>query len=254
MASSITSGSQWIRQFHRRPHHQYRLVCFPHAGGSASYYFPVSRMARPDIEVLALQYPGRQDRRHEKPVDDVGELADGVSGALLNWLDHPFAFFGHSMGAIVAFEVARRLQRMGHAPPVILFASARRAPSRHRHEDVHLRDDAGLIAELRRLGGTDPRVLADAELLATILPMTRSDYRAIETYRCLPGEPLSCPITVLVGDRDPQVTIAEASAWADQTTDRFELKVLPGGHFYLEQQAAAVMDIIHSAIASSSVQ
>ncbi len=223
------------------------MLCFPHAGGSASYYFQLSQSLSPGIEVLAVQYPGRQDRRHEPCIDSIQDLADHISGALSPWADRPLAFFGHSMGAIVAFEVARRFQGHAAAVPSRLFASGRRAPSRHRDEDIHLRDDDGVVAELRRVGGTDQRVLDDNELRAVILPVTRCDYRANETYAWAPGPLLDCPITALVGESDPHVTIDEAAAWGDHCAGEFDLRVFPGGHFYLD---ACMPDVIETISAS----
>jgi pyochelin biosynthetic protein PchC len=252
MTSFGGEDGRWIRRFHQSPESDVRLVCFPHAGGAASYYFPLSRSLAPHVEALAVQYPGRQDRRTEPCVENVVELATRIHEALKPWTGRPFAFFGHSMGAIVAFEVARRLREHGETGPMWLFASGRRAPSRSRADNVHLRNDAGVVAELRRMGSTDPRVLDDDELLATILPATRSDYRAIETYSYTPGPSLECPVDALVGDSDPQTTIAEAAAWGEHSTGKFELRVFSGGHFYLDAHRSAVVDAICTALAGAA--
>jgi len=236
---------RWIRSFATGGSGAMRLVCFPHAGGSASYFFPYARAFGPDVDVLPLQYPGRQDRRREGFIDNIAELADRISVALLSDVPAPFAFFGHSMGAVLAFEVARRLRDRSAVEPVALFLSGRRAPDRRRtDDDVHRRPDEGLLAELRRVAGTDPRVLADPELRAALLPVTRNDYRAIETYRYEPGPPLDVPITVLIGDADPTSTVAEAAGWQAYTTAAFDLRVFPGGHFYLDSARAAVAGTI----------
>jgi surfactin synthase thioesterase subunit len=222
-----------------------RLVAFPHAGGAATYWFPMSRALQPDIEVLSVQYPGRQDRRAEKPIDNLLVLAERIAEVLRPWLDGPTAFFGHSMGASLAYEVARILERRGETPPLVqLFASGRRAPARLRPESVHLRDDHGLVAEIRRLSGTDDGVLNDAELLRMVLPAIRSDYRAIETYRPPAGPVLGCPITAFTGDVDPQVSYEEALAWREHTTGAFDIQVFSGGHFYLADQQEAVLEEI----------
>jgi surfactin synthase thioesterase subunit len=242
MASPDDHESRWIRRFHPAPGARVRLVCFPHAGGSASYYFPMSCLAPPWIEVWAVQYPGRQDRRHEPLVPDIADLSEAMCAVFADALDGPFAFFGHSMGATLAFEVAVRLQRRG-IRPLWFFASGRRAPSRRRSGAIHLLDDAGLLAELRQAGGTDQRVLDDEELLATILPVVRNDYRAIENYAWLPGPALDCPTTVLVGESDPQTTLDEAEAWADHVTGPCDVQVFPGGHFYLEEKSGVLETI-----------
>jgi len=222
-----------------------RLVCFPHAGGSASFYVPFARSLPADVDVLAVQYPGRQDRRADKPIEDILELADRIFEALRPWAGRPLAFFGHSMGAVVAYEVARRLEQETGTRLSALFASGRRAPSRRPGEmAVHLRDDDGVIAELERLSGTDTALLDNEELLQMILPPIRSDYRALEKYVHRPGPKLTCPITVLVGDADPQITLDEARAWRDHTAGGFGMRVFPGGHFFLSSQQAQVSEVI----------
>ncbi|MFI0897920.1 thioesterase II family protein [Streptomyces sp. NPDC020983] len=243
--TDIDSGS-WVRSY-RPASGGVRLFCFPHAGGSASYFYPWSRSLR-DVEVLALQYPGRQDRGAEPYLRNVPELADRIHEALAPQLDEPYAFFGHSMGAVLAFEVAARVARDGLPGPVHLFASGRRAPSRTRYEDLHRASTATLVAEMRALGGTDPRVLADPDLLELVLPTVRADYTAVETYRYAPTPPLSCDVTVLIGDTDPKVNLDDAQAWAQHTRGRFCLRTFPGGHFYLEECQAGVLDVITSAL------
>jgi surfactin synthase thioesterase subunit len=257
---SVTDDS-WIRRF--RPGHRGaesagpagveggapRLICFPHAGGAASFYFPVSTALNGRFDVWAVQYPGRQDRRAEPPIGSIAALADHVFAALRPGLaDGPVAFFGHSMGAIVAYEVARRAERQAGVSPAALIVSGRRAPAKRRAESVHQRDDDGLIAEVRRLSGTKAGLLADEEVVRMILPAIRGDYRAIETYVHQPGPPLGCPITAFVGDEDPQVTLDEARAWAEYTTAGFGLRVFRGGHFYLtarpQETIAQLMDVL----------
>lgn len=238
---------RWIRRFHPGSTAATRLVCFPHAGGSASYFHGVSAALRPDVEVLAVQYPGRQDRRDEPLLDDIEVLADRVAAALRGWTDRPTAFFGHSMGAVIAYEVARRWEQRHGLVLTHLHVSGRRAPSRVRHSAVHLMDDAGIRAEVAELGGPASDLLADAELAALLMPPIRNDYKAIETYRHQPGPLLSCPLTALVGDVDPVVTLEEAGAWAEHTTGPFELRVLPGGHFFLADNQQQVVELVRAA-------
>ena len=224
------------------------MICFPHAGGSASYYLPLSKGLAPHAEVLVLQYPGRQDRGREPFVDNIPDLADQVFNALLPVSGRPFAFFGHSMGAVVAYEVARRFHEHTETGPAMLFPSGRRAPSCYRPGDIHLRDDAGIVAELHNVGGTASRALADPDVLEMILPAVRNDYHAIETYLYSPGPLLPTPVTVLVGSSDPQTSIDDAAAWREHTTGEFNLRVFPGGHFYLEACQSDVIDTIRAAV------
>lgn len=224
-------------------------MCLPHAGGSASFFFPLAKALAPAVEVLAVQYPGRQDRRHEPPVDSIGGLTSRLLEVLRPFDDRPLALFGHSMGAIVGYELALRLP----AAPAHLFASGRRAPSRYRDDDVRGASDERLVAELRTLGGSDAAMLADPELLAMVLPAIRADYRAVERYRHEPGRRLDCPITVFTGDRDPRVSVAEARAWAEHTTGPSDLRVLPGGHFFLVDQAAPMIEAITEKLAGAAL-
>ncbi|HEY4022632.1 MAG TPA: alpha/beta fold hydrolase [Pseudonocardiaceae bacterium] len=238
-----------MRRYHPAPSSRTRLVCLPHAGGSASFFFPVSKALAADTEVLAVQYPGRQDRRHETPIDNIPDLAAQIVDVLRDLDDRPFALFGHSMGATLGYEVALLARDAGLRAPVHLFVSGRRAPSRYRDERVHELTDTSIIAELRTLSGTDAAMLADPEVLEMILPAIRSDYRAVETYRHDPDRKLDCPVTVFTGDSDPRVSVDEARAWAEHTTGPTDLHVLPGGHFFLVDQAAQVIATVRDALA-----
>lgn len=237
------TADRWIRRFHEGAPGAPRLVCFPYAGGSASYYFGVSAALRPAIEVLAVQYPGRQDRLDEPVIEDIELLAERVAAALADGAGRPTAFFGHSMGALVAYEVARRWERQGTGP-THLYASGRRAPSLPGDDDAYPHGDAALVAEVTALGGPSTDLLAEPDLAELLLPSIRGDYAALERYRHRPGPPLRCPVTVLTGDADPKVSLAEARGWAAHTTGRFELRVFPGGHFYLGEQVPRVLDVL----------
>jgi surfactin synthase thioesterase subunit len=239
----------WLRVFHPAPERPISLVCLPHAGGSASSFFGFSAAMDAAAEVVTVQYPGRQNRWQEAPLANLPDLADAVSDAVRQGLPGPIALFGHSMGAAIAFEVTRRLERAGRAP-VRLFASGSRAPSLERTEGIHKLDDDGLVAELTQLGGTDPRLLADREMLDLMLPAVRADYTAIETY-CAPGDAtVGCPVTVLTGDDDPRVTLDAARAWARHTTADCEVLVYPGGHFFLFDDVERITEDVSKVLAA----
>lgn len=249
MSTPQTDSGLWIRNYAPAAENAPRLVCLPHAGGSASFFHPVATALAPAVEVSAVQYPGRQDRRHEPCIPTVLGLATELHRLVLPLADRPLALFGHSMGASVAFELARLLEQDG-VTPVHLFASGRRAPSRHRAESVHRKDDDGLLADVRALSGTDSRVLGDDELLRMALPAIRNDYRAAETYEYRPGPPLRCPITALTGSDDPKADVDEVRAWQEHTAGRFELIVYPGGHFFLAAHQAKVLAAITAVLAA----
>ena len=248
-----SSREAWVRRFHQADDGAAVLLCLPHAGGSASYFYPMSAALAPRVDVCAVQYPGRQDRRAEPCIDSISGLADAVFVALRDdpedTDDRPLVLFGHSMGATVAFELARRLTAAGR-PPAALVVSARTSPARNVDHGVHQLADAGVVAEIAKLNGTSGALLHDAELLSMILPAIRADYTAVETYHCTPGAHVTCPVVALTGDADPKTSVADAGAWAVHTTGGFELKLFPGGHFYLQDDANrdAVADVLRGVV------
>jgi surfactin synthase thioesterase subunit len=243
MSQPDADDGLWCRRFRPSRNASVRLVCLPHAGGSAPFYLPVAAALSPGVDVVAIQYPGRQDRRSEPPISDLAELADRVHAILRRQPELPLTVFGHSMGAGLGFEVSRRLEADGHGP-VRLFASGRRAPSTHRDEKVHLLGDTAILAEVRKMNGTASSVLGDDEMMRAALPALRADYRAAETYVCAPEIRVTCPIIALTGDNDPKTTVEEAEAWARHTTGPFEIEVFPGGHFFLTEHTDRIIKIL----------
>ncbi|MGH3914536.1 MAG: thioesterase II family protein [Pseudonocardiaceae bacterium] len=241
MQAKVTDPGRWLRCFNPMPSAPRRLICLPHAGASASYYFALAKALCRSVDVVVIQYPGRQDRYSEPCRESIAELAEEITTVVRPLADRPLAFFGHSMGAVLAFEVARPLEAEGIVLTG-LFASGRRAPSMHRDERIHLRDDEGLIAEVRTLSGTDAQLFEDEEIMRMVLPAIRSDYKAVETYRYQPGPDLSCPIFALIGTDDSKVTVDEARAWARHTRGEFRLSTFSGGHFYLNSCLPEVVE------------
>lgn len=242
--------SGWIRRYHDPVGGGPVLVCFPHAGGSAASFFRLSAELSHVAEVLIVQYPGRQERMGEPAVDNIMELAERVADALLPWQDRSLALFGHSMGSVVAYETALRLEwDPSREDPMVLIASGRTAPSVRRDRGVHRKSDAGIVAEMAELSGTDPALFADEEMLAIVIPPVRSDFRAIETYQCAPGTRLRCPITAYGGDTDPHVSRDDLGLWGAHTASVFATRIFPGGHFYLQpsqtEVVAAVRQDLH---------
>lgn len=235
----------WVRCYRPRPYATRRLICFPHAAGGAGFYRQWVDTLPADIELWAVQYPGREDRFTEPCVPDMDTLADRIADALEPVLDLPTAVFGHSMGAAVGYEVTRRLLAR-QAPIQRLFVSARPSPSHQRstRTEVYRRDDDAIVAELATLRGSGIAVLDQPELRELVLPMVRNDFRLIETYSPAAADPLPIPILALAGADDPRMTVAQAADWTEATAAGFELEVFPGGHFYLEPHRVEVINTV----------
>ena len=230
----------WFRCPEPRPFATLRLVCFPHAGGSAVFFRPWAKAVSPAVEVHTVQYPGRADRLKDPLIRDIDRLSLLIAGAIAPLLDRPVAFFGHSMGASVAYETARVLQARGTSL-VHFFASSASAPQVRNPRGVSAMDDEMLVAEMLKLGGTDAELFEDPEMRALVLPYVRNDFEALDLYRPKQGPPLNVPVTALVGDADPDVTPAHIERWAEVAGSSFKSLILPGDHFYLVPQQAAVI-------------
>lgn len=250
MTQPLSDRSRWIRNFRPAPAARMRLVCFPHAGGSASYFFPLSTTLSPEFDVHTVQYPGHQDRYSEPFVDNIEDMADEAFAALEPLCEAPVALFGHSMGAVLAFEVARRLERSAGRGSAVVFVSGSRAPSRYAPER-EATEDSDLIGVMRDLGGTDPRVLNDPDMLATFLPAFGNDYRALQRYHRGTGVGISAPIVVMTATDDPKTSVADASAWLEHTSGGGEVHTFEGGHFYLEKQPQKVIEVIAGKLRAS---
>ncbi|MFI0407442.1 thioesterase II family protein [Actinomadura sp. 3N508] len=236
----------WFHCAESRPWASVRLFCLPHAGGSAVFFRPWAKEIDPAVEVHAVRYPGRADRMADPLVADAHQLARLIAGAMAPLIDRPVALFGHSMGALLAYEVARLLQERGTAP-VHLFASGTCPPHDRHDSGISKRDDDGVIEELVKLGGTDAEALREPELRELVLPYVRNDFALVENYVHREGVRLTVPVTAIIGDDDTEVTERQAAGWADVTDGRFALTVLPGDHFYLvERQQDVIAEILRA--------
>jgi medium-chain acyl-[acyl-carrier-protein] hydrolase len=226
-----------------------RVICFPHAGGSAQAYRTFHKHLPADVEVCAIQPPGRDERGGEPAHRDLGVLVREVVEAIGPLLDRPFAFFGHSMGALAAFETTRALRTRGMPQPTHLFVSGRRAPQlAHDRAPLHDLDDAAFLDGLRRYEGTPDVVLRDPELAQVFLPTIRADVCAVETYRFETAAPLACPIVACGGVGDPDVSRDHLARWREMTSGPFQLAMFPGGHFYLREREARVVQLVRDSI------
>ena len=231
-----------------------RLFCVPYAGGAASAYRGWSEMLPADVEVCPVQLPGRGSRFREAPFRKVSDLVPALAEGLLPLLDVPFALFGHSMGALVAFELARELRRRGAAAPVLLALSGHQAPTRPESEPPfsHLPDAQFLEEVRRRYDGIPPEVLAEKELLQILLPVLRADIQVLETYTYAKEPPLDCPISCLGGEDDPHVSRADLEAWGAETCGPLRVHTFAGGHFFVESARAEVLQALRHDLAARS--
>ncbi|HEU5471985.1 MAG TPA: alpha/beta fold hydrolase [Actinophytocola sp.] len=225
----------------RNPAHTHRLICFPHAGAGATAFSDWVPFLPPEIELVAVQLPGRQNRIAEEPFVDTGPLLTVLTHALRPVLDGRFAFFGHSGGAALAYELATALRSRGRRGPEQLFLSARPAPHTTEIRQLHDLSDDELLAELVALGGIENEIAEDRDVMAALLPLLRTDFGLWERHRSTPRAPLDCPITVLCGTSDPRAPLETVDEWRAHTTAGFSTRFYPGGHFYFLEWTADVV-------------
>lgn len=224
-----------LRAYSRPPDAAVHLVCFPHAGGAATAYREWATLLPPSVRLTAIQYAGRQDRLGDPFPESMDELADAI-GKELAAEPLPLLLFGHSFGAAVAFEVARRVEPVRH-----LVVSGRPGPQAQVRTTKHRWSDDDLWADMLRLGGTDAELARAPALRDLVLPAIRNDYLVIENYWPPASAVVSCPVTAFVGAGDPEVSRDQAAAWQRSTTGRFGLRVFDGAHFYLAERPARVV-------------
>jgi medium-chain acyl-[acyl-carrier-protein] hydrolase len=221
-----------------------RLYCFPHAGGAPVSFFPWNALLGPEIECVGVQYPGRAQRWHEPACVSVTELVEEIFSGWEELPQKPFAFYGHSFGGLVAFELARRLRRAGKTGPEWLFVGASRAPQHDLlHPPIHELPDVDFIDAMQtRYGGIPAAIRAEREMMELFLGPMRADLTAYELYRMEEDAPLAVPITAFSGSEDHAVPSSCMEGWAEQTEAGFELKIVPGGHFLAQESLKVVTD------------
>ncbi len=237
---------RWVVCPKPRPDAKLRLICFSYAGGGASSFKDWADIAPEHIELCVVQLPGREDRLGEPLMHDMPTLVDTLTRELIAYTDRPFAFFGHSMGAIVGYEVACRLRALGAAQPRHLFVSARAAPQLEKNSEPmrHLDDDL-FIERLHQAYGAVPDAIRNSkELQAIFLPILRADVALLETHIDAAPDPLDYPITALGGAGDPAISAAMLAGWQERTTARFAQREFPGDHFFIHAGRDAVMAAI----------
>ena len=201
------------------------------------------------IEVVPALLPGRELRLREPAATRLEPLLDSLTREIVPYLDRPFAFFGHSMGAIISFELARRLRWERRLEPEHVFVSGRRAPQLPEQDpDIHLLPEREFLAEVEQLKGTPKELLEHSELMQLLIPLLRADFSVCHTYPYFPSAPLNCPITAIGGLEDDTTTREQIEAWREQTTGAFRVHMLDGDHFFINQQQTAILSIVMQAL------
>ena len=242
-ASASAPHSRWLRTFREAGPGSALLVCFPHAGGGANAFSAVAAALPEDIGLVAVQYPGRQDRRAEPCAEDVAELSEGAAGELVAYTGRRLFLLGHSMGALVAFETARLLAKRDVVAR--LFVSAARPPSHDWQEpDLDGLTDSEIVTGVRRLGGVPEPLLDDPETVGELVRVLRGDHRALRRYRAPADAVLPIPVTVLLAEGDPKNSASQVRDWARHSTAGCGLERLPGGHFSLTDAASPAVSLL----------
>ena len=245
VATAPTSNIRWLTRRNAQGRTSMRLFCFPYAGGGAAIFRPWMDGLPSDVDVRVAQLPGRENRLMETPFTRLEPMVEAIAEAVVPLLDRPFAFYGHSMGALIGFELARLLRRELGREPAHLFVSGRRAPHLVSHEPLTYNlNDADFIAKLRLLNGTPKEVFEHPELLPLILPLLRADFTVCETYAYRDEAPLSCPVTVMSGLDDQHVGIDTLEEWRQQTRGRCDVHLFPGDHFFLHEARPRILRLI----------
>jgi medium-chain acyl-[acyl-carrier-protein] hydrolase len=198
-----------------------------------------------DVEVCPIQFPGRGTRMVEPPYTRLSLLLEALGQALLPFLDKPFALFGHSLGSLVSFELARQICANRRVRPVRLFVSAGPAPQiPRRNSPIHDLPKKEFMAELRQLNGMPADLLGNQELMDIVLPSLRADFELFDSYRYLSGAPLNCPISAFGGLSDQRVSRDDLEAWRDQTAISFTIRMFPGDHFFLKSTQSLLLEAV----------
>jgi medium-chain acyl-[acyl-carrier-protein] hydrolase len=239
----------------RSGQHKANLVCFPYAGGGIVAYHAWIKLIPADFALLRLQLPGRERRFREAAMTALTPLVEATVVALEPWLDRPFAFYGHSMGALIAFEVARRLRALGKPLPFHLFVSSFRAPHLANTDQMIAQLPTGAFIErLQQYQGIAPAIVDNEEAMAIYLPILRADFSLLASYRYSRQAPLPCPITAFCGQSDPKITAEAVEAWSIHTSADFTSTFFPGGHFFINDFQQEMLAQINRTMPTDLVQ
>lgn len=221
-----------------------RLFCFPYAGGGARIYRRWSEFLPFQVEVCPVQLPGRENRVIESPYTNLSDLISDLVPALEPYLDKPFAFLGHSMGALISFELTRHLRKLHWPLPEQLFLFAHSAPHLPRRAPTfHDLAPDEFVKELEKMGGTPAELLGNKEVMQVYMPLLRADFTLCEMYKWIADEPLDLPLTVFGGTNDDFINHAEIAAWREHTRNTCQLHMFSGSHFFIHEKEAQVLQL-----------
>jgi medium-chain acyl-[acyl-carrier-protein] hydrolase len=240
-----STSTPWLILAKPNPAADLRLFCLPYAGGSPMIFCDWPAYLPPNVEVCPIQLPGRAMRLSHPPFTRVDALIEALVPALQPFLNKPFAFFGHSMGGLLSFELARALRLKFSLEPEAVFIAGRQAPPLHeRTSIIYDLPEPRFLEELRHLNGTPPEVLEQPELMRLLVPLLRADFELCQTYVYQPGPVLDCPLYVFGGLDDREVNYEELDQWRGYTTGPFSLRMLPGDHFFIRRSQAQLLQMI----------
>jgi medium-chain acyl-[acyl-carrier-protein] hydrolase len=245
----VQERSHWFVAERSLPQPKMRLICCPYAGGNSRVFAGWQAQFGSDIEVLAIETPGRGRRFKEEPVADLRELTQQLCEASKPLLDRPFVLFGHSNGALLAYELARAIRQRYLLSPQALFLSGKRAPQLlYSEAQLHTLPDGEFVAALQRYNGTPREVLENPELLNVFLPVLRADFALSETYRFTPGEPITAPVYLFGGARDPVVPEQDLLGWGDLCEGEVYYRRFAGDHFFIHSHRDQLIALIKEAL------
>ncbi len=236
----------WFTKYKQNNNATIRLFCFHYAGGSASTFRGWVEDLDDFVELIAIQLPGRENRYGEMLINNINQIIDNLSLHFNQYLNKPFVFLGHSLGALIAFELVRSLRRKGKPQPKQLIVSATRAPQvKFNKHIIHKLDDANFSKELMKYNGMPRVIIENKELFSLLMPIVRADFCVSETYQYLHERPLSCPITAFGGLNDNTFSQEDLVRWKDQTVSSFNDHYFQGDHFFIKSSYNEVINIVN---------
>lgn len=245
------SQANWFLRPQPKPNANLRLICFPYAGGSASTYISWANHLPENVELIAVQPPGRSTRMFEPPYDEMSPLVDSLLVPFSNILDRPYIIYGHSLGSRVAFELMVQCQKAGLRLPAHFIASGSRAPFIPvREKQIYNLPELEFFSELEKLNGTPKEVLQNEELMKLCLPLLRADFKLADTY-CSPKTKINSPVTVLGGSNDEGISHDDLQSWEQLFNNSADVHIIPGDHFFVESNKSQVLQKVNQIIAET---